>query len=141
MIFRSVSRTVVVSPSDTERKMTRKRELLIVAAALGLTAGLPGPVAAQSSGDAVSTETPEANLELEGATVRLRVDGMTCPFCAYGLEKKLGELESVDELIIRVSDGVVLIRLKEGMTLADDDLSRAVERGGFSLREVERVAS
>lgn len=51
MIFRSVSRTVVVSPSDTERKMTRKRELLIVAAALGLAAGLPGPVAAQSSGD------------------------------------------------------------------------------------------
>lgn len=66
---------------------------------------------------------------------------MTCPFCAYGLEKKLGELKSVDELIIRVSDGVVLIRLKEGMTLADDDLSRAVERAGFSLREVERVAS
>ena len=86
-------------------------------------------------------EAPEANLQLEGATVRLRVDGMTCPFCAYGLEKKLGELESVDELIIRVSDGVVLIRLKEGTALSDDDLSRAVERAGFSLREVEPVES
>ncbi len=141
MIFRSVSRTVAISPGDTERQLTRKRDLLIVAATLGLTAGLPGPVAAQSSGNAVSTEAPEANLQLEGATVRLRVDGMTCPFCAYGLEKKLGELESVDELIIRVSDGVVLIRLKEGSALPDDDLSRAVERAGFSLREIERFES
>ena len=41
--------------------MTRKRELLIVAATLGLTAGLPGPVAAQSSGNAVSSEAPSAD--------------------------------------------------------------------------------
>lgn len=26
---------------------------------------------------------------------KLRVDGLACPFCAYGIEKKLGALEGV----------------------------------------------
>jgi len=35
-----------------------------------------------------------------GVTVKIRVDGPACPFCAYGLEKKLKRVEGVKDLEI-----------------------------------------
>ncbi len=43
---------------------------------------------------------------LTGASVRLKVDGMVCPFGAYGLEKRLEEIASIDAVLIRISDGL-----------------------------------
>ena len=76
---------------------------------------------------------------LTGASVRLKVDGMVCPFCAYGLEKRLEEIASIDAVLIRISDGLVQIRTKEGQELTDEALTDAVRKSGFSLREIERV--
>ena len=59
---------------------------------------------------------------LADATLVLRVDGMSCPFCAYGLEKKLNELQAVDTLVVRVSDGAVAIRLRQGQEISDSVL-------------------
>lgn len=63
------------------------------------------PVAAQDAepGRGVA----EAGEELADAHVILEVDGMSCPFCAYGLEKRLREIEAIEDLVIRVSDGLV----------------------------------
>lgn len=98
-----------------------------------------GPPAARGQ-EKVESERPLAeDPELQGATIALEVDGMSCPFCAYGLEKRLRELPAVDSLVIRVSDGLVQIRLKEGETLSDEALSEAVKRAGFSLREIRRT--
>ncbi len=79
--------------------------------------------------------------ELAEANVLLRVDGMSCPFCAYGLEKRLREIPAIDELVIRVSDGLVQIRLVSGAELTDEELNEAVKRAGFSLREIQRLES
>ena len=84
-------------------------------------------------------EPPAKQNELANASIVLRVDGMSCPFCAYGLEKRLREITAIDELVIRVSDGLVQIRLVDGGELKDEELDEAVERAGFSLREIRRV--
>ena len=76
---------------------------------------------------------------LAGASVRLKVDGMVCPFCAYGLEKRLKEIKSIDEVLIRVSDGLIQIRTKEDQELTDEALREAVKKSGFSLTEIERL--
>ena len=78
---------------------------------------------------------------LEGASVTLKVDGMVCPFCAYGLEKRLRDLPALDETLIQVSDGLVQIRVKEGEQLTDEAIEDAVERAGFSLREIHRIGN
>lgn len=75
---------------------------------------------------------------LAGSTVLLRVDGMTCPFCAAGLEKRLTKLPEVDSVLVRISDGLVLIREKTGQVLTDAQLKREVQQAGFSVREVRR---
>ena len=51
------------------------------------------------------------NAQVEEATVK--VDGLSCPFCAYGLEKKLKKVEGVEKLEIKVDQGVAKITIKK----------------------------
>ncbi len=120
--------------------MSSKRNLVAGVAALGVAFGFPGAMQGQQRPEEPTTQEVLAPSEvLTGASVRLKVDGMVCPFCAYGLEKRLEEIASIDAVLIRISDGLVQIRTKEGQELTDEALSDVVRKSGFSLREIERV--
>ena len=120
--------------------MSSKRNLAAGVAALGVAFGLPGAVQGQQrSQEPTAQEVLAPSEVLTGATVRLKVNGMVCPFCAYGLEKRLGEIASVDAVLIRISDGLVQIRTKENQELTDEVLADAVKKSGFSLIEIERL--
>lgn len=73
-----------------------------------------------------------------GERITLRVDGLSCPFCAYGLEKKLKSLKGVSNLNIKVNDGVVTLDVKSGVKLTEDHLKKAVKDAGFTLRNIKR---
>ncbi len=110
---------------------------------LGLTAlgamTIAAPAAAQTAHpvkDDPGAVLPESLLA--GATVTLRVDGMTCPFCAYGLVNHLSALDAVDSVVVRMSDGLVQIREVEGQVLTDETLKETVTDAGFSLRGITR---
>jgi mercuric ion binding protein len=66
---------------------------------------------------------------------KLYVDGLACPFCAYGVEKKVGGLDGVESIDIEIDDGVVLVTLADGATLDEAAARRAVDQAGFTLRE------
>ena len=66
----------------------------------------------------------------------MRVDGLACAFCAYGLEKKLKKLEGVEEVKISLNEGRVWIRLKEGYSVDEQKLRKLVRESGFVLREI-----
>ena len=70
--------------------------------------------------------------------VTLYVAGLSCPFCSYGVEKKLSELEGVESVAVHLEQGAVTVRVADGVTLADAAFRRAVEEAGFSLRELKR---
>ncbi len=120
--------------------MSSKRNLAAGIAALGVALGVPGAMQGQQRSEEPTTQELLAPSEvLAGASVRLKVDGMVCPFCAYGLEKRLGEIASVDAVLIRISDGLVQIRTKEDQELTDEVLEDAVKKSGFTLTEIERM--
>jgi len=53
-------------------------------AALGVAVGFPGAMQGQQRPEEPTTQEVLAPSEvLTGASVRLRVDGRVCPFCAY----------------------------------------------------------
>ncbi len=109
-------------------------------AALGAAFGFAGAVHGQQRSEEPTAQELLARSEvLTGANVRLKVDGMVCPFCAYGLEKRLQGIASIDAVLIRVSDGLVQIRTKEDQELTDEALTDAVRKSGFSLTEIERL--
>ncbi len=76
-----------------------------------------------------------------GETYRLYVDGLACPFCAYGGEKKVGGLDGVEKVEIEIEDGIVAVTLAAGATLDEATARQAVDEAGFTLRKFETPKS
>jgi len=71
-----------------------------------------------------------------GTQYDLRVDGLACPFCAYGIEKKLTKTEGVDSIAFDLEKGLVIVKVKEGMTLSEAQLKLLIEDSGFTMRSI-----
>ncbi|VAX31272.1 hypothetical protein MNBD_NITROSPIRAE01-442 [hydrothermal vent metagenome] len=71
-----------------------------------------------------------------GDEISIRVDGLSCPFCAYGLEKKLKRLENAGKIHIDIEKGIAHIQVAEGKKISEKSLKQAVEDAGFSAREI-----
>ena len=65
---------------------------------------------------------------------QLTVDGLACPFCAYGIEKQLSALEGVESIEVEIDEGLVVVTMTEGATLDRADMDQAVMDAGFTLR-------
>ncbi len=73
------------------------------------------------------------------AQYQLRVDGLACPFCAYGIEKEIKRTDGVESLVIDINAGTVTVTMAEGATMTEDQASRIVEDAGFTLGGFEEV--
>ena len=76
-----------------------------------------------------------------GEAYRLRVDGLSCPFCAYGIEKKLNSLDGVEAVDVDLKDGAVLVTMKDGASLDEATAGQAVKDAGFTLKGFDRTES
>jgi mercuric ion binding protein len=81
---------------------------------------------------------PEARAQdkVEKPDVTVEVDGLACPFCAYGLEKKLKKIDGVEALEVQIDDGQVKIKLKENAQVSEEDIREAVADAGFTVRAI-----
>ena len=70
---------------------------------------------------------------------QLRVDGLACPFCAYGIEKELKRTEGVAGLAIDINAGIVTVTMAEGATLTEAEASQIVKDAGFTLGSFKEV--
>ena len=73
------------------------------------------------------------------AQYQLRVDGLACPFCAYGIEKELKRTDGVESIRIDINAGTVTVTMAEGATMTEAQASRIVEDAGFTLGGFEEV--
>jgi len=73
--------------------------------------------------------------------VVVRVDGMSCPFCAYGLEKKMKKVKGAEEVVININDGSAELTGKTDQQLSLDALKPAVRDAGFTPREITITVS
>ncbi len=78
----------------------------------------------------VPTPRPAQAEVLEG---QLDVSGMSCPFCAFGIEKKLRGVPGVDDVSVLLDEGQIELRFAPGNHTAPADIRRAVEEAGFKL--------
>ena len=67
---------------------------------------------------------------LEG---ELEVSGMTCPFCAFGIEKKLRAVPGVSEVTIFLDEGRIQLAFLPENDAVPDDIEGAIEKAGFKL--------
>lgn len=99
-----------------------KNAWIPLALLIGLGAALPATAQSPTAGD----------------SLQLRVDGMVCSLCAYGVERRLGKLDPVEQVEVMLDSGLVVVVLKRGTTVSDSTLSEEVRRAGFTLRAVQR---
>ncbi len=71
----------------------------------------------------------------------LRVDGLACPFCAYGVEKQLSAVDGVERVETDIKTGTVTIDMRAGATLDEATARKAVEASGFTFRSLEPRAA
>ncbi len=95
------------------------RQLFIVAVLLFLSASVFG--------------ADETVLEID-------INGMTCPFCVYSLEKELGKLSEVKQVLISLKSSKARLILKEGAHIDSDTLREVVLTAGFTPGEVRDVS-
>lgn len=68
--------------------------------------------------------------------VLIQVDGLSCPFCAFGLEKKLKKLSGVETVTIKVDEAIAEVVFVSGAVIDQNKIREAVEAGGFTPREI-----
>ena len=70
---------------------------------------------------------------------KLYVDGLACPFCAYGVEKHVGGLDYVKSVEILIDEGIVAVTMAPGKTLDEANAKQAISDSGFTLRKFKGV--
>lgn len=75
--------------------------------------------------------------ELKG-TLKIEVDGLSCPFCAYGLEKNLSKVEGVQTIKIDVENAFVLLTISEGMGVDEATIRKNIKDAGFTPRAITK---
>ncbi len=72
-----------------------------------------------------------------GKLYELRVDGMACAFCAYGIEKKFKKMDGVKSVDINLQKGLVQVRTNSDKTFTEDELETLIHDSGFTLKSLE----
>ncbi len=70
---------------------------------------------------------------------RLQVDGLACPFCAYGIEKKLNATKGVKTIRIDINTGTVTVFMKPGASLSEAEARQIVKDAGFTLGSFQTI--
>ena len=72
---------------------------------------------------------------------QLRVDGLACPFCAYGIEKQLNRTEGVKDIAVDINAGTVTVTMAEGASMTKAQADQIVKDAGFTLRGFGKIES
>jgi mercuric ion binding protein len=78
--------------------------------------------------------------EAQIVRVEVAVDGMACPFCAYGIEKRLKRVDGVDSVVIHLNAGLAKVTAAEASGLDLREIRKAIEKAGFTPGRLEAEA-
>jgi len=73
-----------------------------------------------------------------GTHYEMRVDGLACPFCAYGIEKKLKAIEGTNKISVDLDKGLVSVNLIEGKELTEEQMKKLFNDSGFTYRSMKK---
>ncbi len=69
----------------------------------------------------------------------VKVDGLGCPFCAYGLEKKFKELKGMKAPNIDMETGIFTFEFPSADSLSIVQVEQQVEKAGYTPIQVEII--
>ena len=72
----------------------------------------------------------------DGLQYQMRVDGLACPYCAYGIEKHLKKIDGVGKIDVDLDNGLVTVNVATGVTLTDEQMVKLFNNAGFTFRSM-----
>lgn len=69
----------------------------------------------------------------------IRADGLACPYCAYGIEKKFMAIEGVNHVDFDLKKGLVLVTGENNLQLNEPQLKTLFSDSGFTFRQIVNV--
>jgi len=75
-------------------------------------------------------------VQAAGTEYRMRVDGLACPYCAYGIEKKLKAIKGVGKIDVDLNAGLVIVDVAEGVALTEPQMKTLFKDAGFTYRSM-----
>ena len=73
-------------------------------------------------------------------SVKARVNGMVCAFCAQGIEKRLSKLPATQSVFVDLKQRVVAVEAKEGQTLDAKTITAEIVDAGYDVVKIETVS-
>ncbi len=102
------------------------RKVMALAFALSLTApAVSGQERAQGQND-------------DPRQIEVTILGMSCPFCAYGVEQKLKRLDGVEELELVLVTWLASLLLEADADVSNELLQKTVKDAGFEVAKIVR---
>ncbi len=75
-----------------------------------------------------------------GSTLyEMRVDGLACPFCAYGIEKKLKAIKGTSNIDVDLNKGLVKVEVDDSNQLTDSQMKKLFNDSGFTYRSMKKT--
>ncbi len=111
-----------------------KRLSTVLSLALAVTILIPAVTHHQ---DALAQEGAAAKVD-QPRQIQITILGMSCPFCAYGVQQKLKKLDGVAELEVVLETGIATLKLEDDADLSNDLLKKTVIEAGFEVAKIER---
>lgn len=75
------------------------------------------------------------------STVKMKIKGLVCAFCAQGVEKIFKAKAEVTSIKVSLEDMLVTLVLKAGMNIPDEELKLMIKDAGFNVESIDRLSS
>jgi copper chaperone CopZ len=74
-------------------------------------------------------------------TLKIKVDGMVCGFCASSIEKKMRANKATADVYVSLENKIVAVSEKTGQKLDDAALKAQIADAGYEVKLIERVTT
>ncbi len=81
----------------------------------------------------------QSSFATAGTNYNIRVDGLACPFCAYGIEKKFKKMDGISNIKVDLDNGLVSVDAKEGLVLTEEQMKKLFNDSGFTYRSMKKT--
>ena len=79
------------------------------------------------------------NTAFATTSIHAEVKGMVCAFCAKGINKKLRELDSTQDVWVDLKSRMVVVELKDQKTMSLEAFTKLIKDAGYDVANVEYI--
>lgn len=94
-----------------------------------------------STSTVAQSQEKQDDQEYYSGKIKIRIDGIACPFCSLGLEKKLKDMEGVEKVEINIEDAYAVLFLEKDTKISRKQIFDRITKAGFTPVELTQIKS